>query len=569
MENSIQDIKKGLIEDIKKRLGDGAMEPQNADALIRMINLAPSIEDAQFIHLIGTKNCRTGFHFDCRLENFDKNSSIYFFEKNKELSIPAKDETKLTHKLVIGDNYKVLLNLLIEYKGQIDVIYIDPPYGKDDMGEFATTNYNNDISRDNLLSMLEFRLRIARELLSDTGIIFCSIDDKNQAYVKSLFDDIFKESNFLVNICVNRASEIASNFVVSQHEYVLCYVKDSKKFNLSSKEKVTFARGTLGNEDQSMPVITFPAGLRCENLPDGTYAETRKIEGSNENVENLTSIIIKNGVLEKPIKLKARWRSSNDMRNFFKNNCQPTKAKINGKIIDIYFDNDRFVPTIKKETFEKIPSLFLENSRGSKYVEELGMGGLFSFPKSVGFIEYLLSFAPKNAKVLDFFAGSGTTGQAVLELNQQDDGQRQFILVQLAESLDLNRAKGRDLTIIKNGIEFLKKQHLPLNIASLANERLRRVLTGKANDGTSDFDWLKNNSPFGDGLDVLNISSVPARELDKGKTAFDVIDETLYGQKKMNLREKIEWVCKNFRDTQKSIEQDNFYRMNASSQDSQ
>ena len=102
-------------------------------------------------------------------------------------------------------------------------------------------------------------------------------------------------------------------------------------------------------------------------------------------------------------------------------------SKINGKIVDIYFDNDRFVPTIKKETFEKIPSLFLDNTRGSKNLEEVGMDGVFSFPKSVYLIEYLLSFVSKDAKVLDFFAGSGTTGQAVLELNKEDGGQRQFI----------------------------------------------------------------------------------------------------------------------------------------------
>lgn len=94
-------------------------------------------------------------------------------------------------KLIIGDNYQALQNLLIQYRGKIDVIYIDPPYGKDSMGEFAKTNYNNAITRDNLLSMLYPRLVLARQLLSDGGVIFCSIDDKNQAYVKCLFDEIF------------------------------------------------------------------------------------------------------------------------------------------------------------------------------------------------------------------------------------------------------------------------------------------------------------------------------------------------------------------------------------------
>jgi adenine-specific DNA-methyltransferase len=98
------------------------------------------------------------------------------------------------------NNYQALKNLLITHRNKIDVIYIDPPYGCNDMGEFAQTNYVNNITRDNLLSMLEPRLRLARDLLNDSGVIFCSIDDKNQAYIKCLFDDVFGENNFIANL---------------------------------------------------------------------------------------------------------------------------------------------------------------------------------------------------------------------------------------------------------------------------------------------------------------------------------------------------------------------------------
>ncbi|WP_307983821.1 DNA methyltransferase [uncultured Helicobacter sp.] len=107
------------------------------------------------------------------------------------------DKNAITHKLIIGDNYPALLNLLITYREKIKMIYIDPPYGKDDLGEFAKTNYENAITRDNLLSMLKPRLQIAKMLLKDDGVLFCSIDDRNQAYVKCLFDDIFGERNFI------------------------------------------------------------------------------------------------------------------------------------------------------------------------------------------------------------------------------------------------------------------------------------------------------------------------------------------------------------------------------------
>ena len=122
--------------------------------------------------------------------------TINYFKKNEDLSFHT-DDSKPTNKLIIGDNYQALQNLLIQYKNKINVIYIDPPYGKDSMGEFAKTNYNNAITRDNLLSMLYPRLQLAKQLLSDDGVIFCSIDDKNQAYVKCLFDEVFGEDKFL------------------------------------------------------------------------------------------------------------------------------------------------------------------------------------------------------------------------------------------------------------------------------------------------------------------------------------------------------------------------------------
>ena len=143
------------------------------------------------IAALGTTYKRTGLHFDKRLEKMT--NDIHYFKKNEKLSFHT-DDTKPVNKLIIGDNFQALQNLLIQYKGKINVIYIAPPYGKDNMGEFAKTNYNNSLTRDNLLSMLYPRLHLAKQLLSDDGVIFCSIDDKNQAYVKCLFDEVFGET---------------------------------------------------------------------------------------------------------------------------------------------------------------------------------------------------------------------------------------------------------------------------------------------------------------------------------------------------------------------------------------
>lgn len=523
--------KQELIEKIESRVADKALERSNADLLIKLINNADSIDEAISIAALGTMYKRTGLHFDPRLEKMS--NTIKYFEKNEALSFTTPG-AKRTHKLIIGDNYDALQNLLIQYKGVIDVIYIDPPYGKDSMGEFADTNYDNAITRDNLLSMLYPRLVLARQLLSNEGIIFCSIDDKNQAYVKCLFDEIFGEKNFLTCMCINRPSEIATNYVVLKHEYVLIYCRDCNVYNLKADEKYTISRGTVGNIDQTMPIIEFPAGLKCYNLPDGIYETTRKKEGSYENIENLDPIIIEGGVLKSPVRLKARWRSSNDMRNFFANNCQRTKAKINGFIEEIYFENDRFNPQIKKLTYEKIPSSVSwdENKRGSAALQSLGLD--FDFPKSTELIDFILNYTKDDSVVLDFFAGSGTTGHGVLLKNEEGDN-RTFILCQLNEITDRT----------PNGIAY-----------DVTSKRLKRIMTGECYDGSKDFEWIMKNKPYGDNLDVYEIKMVADNAQEAGQTPFDLIDETLYGKEKFaTKREKIEWVCQNFQRTEKYLEE--------------
>ena len=155
---SIQD----LLAELKQRVDDKILEPTNYELLKKLIENADSLDEAIMIYELETTYKRTGFHFDKRLEK--TTNTIKYFKKNDDLSFQTSSDA-LTHKLIIGDNYPALLNLLIEYKGRIDVIYIDPPYGKDNMGDFAKTNYENAITRDNLLSMLYPRLFLAKLLL--------------------------------------------------------------------------------------------------------------------------------------------------------------------------------------------------------------------------------------------------------------------------------------------------------------------------------------------------------------------------------------------------------------------
>lgn len=403
-----------------------------------------------------------------------------------------------------GDNLDALKLLQESYLGKIKMIYIDPPYntGKDfiynDNYTKSREDYEDELGVEDADGNKLFKntdtngrfhsswctsiyptIKLASNLLKKEGGIFISIDENEVNNLKKICDEVFGEQNHVLQVAVNRPSEIASNNTISKHEYLLVYCKDKDSFIVDGIPKYTISRGTIGNADQTEPTILFPKGLSCRNIPDGIYNETRKVAGSSENIYNESPIIVKNGVLYEDVKLKAKWRSSNDMRNFFNNDCKPTQAKINGIIEEIYFENDRFNPQIKKKTFEKIPSMILDNKRGSTNLEKLDMSNCFSFPKSVSYLKQILSYLniQNDEIVLDFFSGSATTAQAAMELNVENNGNCKFIMVQINENLDetLKKTENTEQNAIKSAIKFLDKIGKNHFYTELGKERIRRA----------------------------------------------------------------------------------------------
>ena len=539
MENiNLQELKATLVEEIEKRQNDKIIEPSNATLIIKLINNAETTTEAIAIAELGTTYKRTGFHFDKRLEKMG--SDIKYLKKNPELSFKTSDDA--THNsLIIGDNYDALQNLLITHKGRIDVIYIDPPYGSDSMGNFADTNYTNAITRDNLLSMLYPRLVLARQLLSDEGVIFCSIDDKNQAYLKCLFDEVFDESGFIANFVVTSApagSQSSTDYAI-QHSYCLCYKKENfKSINISSKAEALEQK--YSNEDNGGKYYLerlWKRGIggRKEDVPSlhfPVYYDKRKkivyIDDEIDSVSDKTDIEII--IPYQTVGVLGRWTWSKkkmiDERHLLF--CKETSGewKLYRKVYEIDDKGKKMLSIISSSVGRtELGSLELKNIMNSK---------IFDYPKSSVFIKQLLLTSTRpDSIVLDFFAGSGTAGQAVLDLNREDGGNRQFILCTNNEITDLN----------PNGIAH-----------DVTAKRLKRVMTGKCYDGTSDFEWIKKNEPLGGNLDVYDIATVHNAEQGENKTPFDVIDETCYGLPKFqSVEEKITWVCSNFENTQKYL----------------
>ena len=537
--------KQEILNDLKRRVDDKILEQSNYDLLRKLVENAESLDEAIKIAELGTTYKRTGFHFDKRLEK--QSNTISYFKKNDALSF-ASDPKALTHKLIIGDNYPALLNLLIEYKGSIDVIYIDPPYSKDSMGEFAHTNYDNALTRDNLLSMLYPRLWLAKQLLSESGVIFCSIDDRNQAYVKGLFDEVFGESGFLLNVArLTKKGGKSTNTIANNNDYVIAYTL-STDIIFSQEDKTDLAK--FRYEDEFVETRGKYALSQTLDYNSLQYSETMDYEieidgqkfipGGDVNAyhERLNG---KHGITD----WVWRWSKSavewGKKENVFvvKNGRIYTKSYLNCRKRNGKNEWEQIDATKAYTTLTYVDNKY-SNDNGKKELDTIFTEGnvLFKNPKPTTLIAELIKMVCccENAIILDFFAGSGTTGQAVLELNAEDKNrQLQFILVTNNEVTDTT----------PNGIAL-----------DVTSKRLKRVMTGTCYDGSCDFAWGKKNKPLGGNLEVVDIAEVANFEAVKGKTPFDVIDETLYGQKKFKtVKQKVEWVCDHFEVTQKKLEE--------------
>lgn len=546
MAQYLDTTKAELIADLERRVAQKSLEITTAKLLEKLINNAESVAEAISIAQLGTVYKRTGLHYDIRLEK--SGNDIRYFKKNEKLSF-STDPDKPVNKLIIGDNYQALQNLLIEFSGAIDVIYLDPPYGKDNMGDFAKTNYDNALTRDNLLSMLYPRLKLAKQLLSPDGVIFCSIDDKNQAYVKCLFDEVFGENNFTGTIIWQSATDNNPRQISTEHEYVLCYCK-----NLSRQP------AWVQESTNAQKIIKEYRKLKEQYESPAEIQQALRVWIKN-NKEDLKGVAHYNNVDEKGVYSSSSNSSNTKPGGYTFDILHPITGKpcpkpaFGWRWTEETFNSYRYAgevewgkdettqPHIKKRietATEQFKSIYYEDGRAATTMLENILSGkkIFDNPKPIGLISKLVSFATnskKDAIVLDFFAGSGTTGHSILDLNL-DGGERRFILCQLNETTETT----------PNGIAY-----------DATAPRLKKIMTGEGYDGDKNFKWIRDNKPYGGNLDVYELATVADFEAVEGKSPFDVIDETLYGKKKFRtLKEKVDWVCENFEVTQKDIESD-------------
>ena len=408
---------------------------------------------------------------------------------NKTLKFVEKDSKNAdtTENIYIeGDNLEVLKLLRQNYYNSIKMIYIDPPYntGNDfvyndtfkmdkeesDKAEGIISENNEKLQKNqksanryhaNWLNMMYPRLKLARDLLTDDGVIFISIDDNEQANLKRLCDEIFGEENFVGVISnVTGASQNGEGVLLQKNiEYCLVYSKLIDRVSINKVDKANEELRNLSDAPTSLitrPDMGYTIYYNTETndiIPVKDYNKNKILSNIQEEVYQDVKELIENGYIPIRPGIKNnqlhRWRWG--FETFSERKNEIIVKKINDKF-NVYFKQSGYNPPKNIQKF----------SVGTNELKKLFDNiKIFDYPKSVNMLKYLVSIGMnKGDLMIDFFSGSATTAHAVMQLNSEDNGNRKYIMVQLPETTD------EKSEAFKAGYK---------NIAEIGKERIRRA----------------------------------------------------------------------------------------------
>lgn len=336
------------------------------------------------------------------------------------------------HLIIEGDNLAALTELSYTHAGKIDVIYIDPPYNtgnKDFVYNDSYVDTEDSYRHSKWLSFMGGRLKVSKILLSDHGVIFISIDDNEYANLKTLTDEIFGRENCLSTLIWDLGAGTSAGHFTRAHEYILVYCKDRSKIaNFSGGEGIIDDRAIkkLSTKNHEFE-YTFKAGTKCEAY-DG-FELSGEWGGSEKTKLIKGRFLCRNKALAYDVTLSACWTQKNQMDSFFSG--KETFDSKGQKVLEFYFRDNGKLYCRKKRDKINPPSVLrgiATTKQGSGILKEILGDSVFDFPKPPELIKFLLSLRQTKAIVLDFFAGSGTTLHAVMQLNKEDCGHRTCIL---------------------------------------------------------------------------------------------------------------------------------------------
>lgn len=363
-------------------------------------------------------------------ERVDKEleTQIPTFEEIKDKEIVSNTNEKFNF-LLEGDNLHSLYLLEKTHKEKIDIIYIDPPYntGNNDFtyGD-ETLSKEDEYKHSKWLSFMERRLMIAKNLLSDKGFLFISIDDNEFSNLKLLCDSIFGEENFISTLHWKKKKQPSylHGQVAGVMEYILVFGKNRNHLEKLSLNSTTDSNARIDNATNQISQRTIKKGIRVKLPSNITVIKAGIYKNKTMSTEYLNDIYIKNGITQNDFEARARFRDSQERIDKFCDSGVLFITKNYG------FRRDKLEEELAKK--KAITDLLLDwgdNQDSDVEIKNIFNEKIFSYPKPINLIRNIIkSTGYVNCKILDFFAGSGTTGQAVLELNKEDNGNRQFIL---------------------------------------------------------------------------------------------------------------------------------------------
>ena len=386
-----------------------------------------------------------------------------------------------------GDNLEVLKLLQESYLGKVKMIYIDPPYNTgndfiyrddfavsaDDYAEesgqldedgnrlFKNTDSNGRFHSD-WCSMIYSRLMLARNLLSDDGVIFISIDDNEVENLKKICDEVFGATNFVGqwNWYKSATPPNLSKKIKKNIEYILCYEKQRNSTKFSGIKKTSKSSNGLMNQTNSFHVLVFPANCVETGLSDGVY-KAGKYGTQSYEINLLNDVEVNNGLFITEVRLEGKFKWGQE--NLEKELLKGTKISIRTDSFSPSYDKIDYDPEVPPNLIDKSVNVDTTEQAG-KLLDALFDGNhCFDYPKPVDLLKYLMGFVDAaDSIILDFFSGSATTAHAVMQLNAEDGGHRKFIMVQLPEKTD------ESSEAYKAGYK---------NICEIGKERIRRAGT--------------------------------------------------------------------------------------------
>ena len=408
-----------------------------------------------------------------------------------------------------GDNLEVLKLLQESYLGKVKMIYIDPPYNtgndfiyKDDFAQsldeyeaesgqfdeegnklFKNSETNGRFHSD-WCSMMYSRLMVARNLLSDDGVIFISINDKEINSLKDICAEIFGGANFIATLIWDKNHSAQAGIFKVYHEYILVFCKNIANIKTpKSLNHDLFEAGAMKKVSGRHPAsdFTFPAGTRFD-APDGTeitgeYGDTEKVIVIKGRLK------AKNHKTVEEVTLRAGFTQTNQMKQYFYGDRKTLVDSQGQKIVEFYFNSTGKIKIVKERSIESPQTTCHFGTQGSASTELANLFELnecpFSSPKPISMIkDFILRFMNDGDIVLDFFSGSATTAHSVFQVNAESTlNKMKFILVQIAEDLDesLKHAQKDAVRTLEVGIEYLDSVNKPHTICEIGKERIRRA----------------------------------------------------------------------------------------------